>query len=196
MGIFLVVIIIILLLVLIIPVIIYNSLVRKRNIYKNAFSQIDVQLKRRHDLIPNLVETARGYLKHEKETLEAVTKARNTAAQAIKAIEAGSGSGGAILKLAEAESALTGALKSLFAVAESYPDLKANQTMSQLMEELSTTENRVSFARQAYNDAVMAYNTARETFPNVIFTGPFGFSMAELFVIPAGDERENPKVTF
>ena len=196
MGILLIVIVIILIVLISVPLGVYNSLVRKRNVYKNAFSQIDVQLKRRYDLIPNLVETAKGYLKHESSTLEAVTKARNLAVQAIQAVGTSQGGGDVINKLAQAESVLTGALKSLFAVAESYPDLKANQNMMQLAEELSSTENRVSFARQAYNDDVMTYNTARETFPGVLFAGAFGFREAELFVIPSEEERQAPKVSF
>lgn len=174
----------------------YNGLVKLRNRFKNAFSQIDVQLKRRHDLIPNLVETAKGYMAHERETLEAVIAARNQAAGASEKAAANPGDAGAMRGLAGAESALTGALGRLFAVVEQYPDLKANQNMSQLMEELTSTENRIAFARQAYNDAVMAYNTTRETFPNVIFATPLGFTPAELFEIEDKAQREAPQVSF
>lgn len=196
MGIVLVVIIIILIVIIIVPISIYNSLVKKRNRYQNAFSQIDVQLKRRYDLIPNLVETAKGYIKHEKEVLESVTQARNIAKTAVDALRASPADPGAMNKLAQAESSLTGALGTLYAVAENYPDLKANQTMSQLMEELTSTENKVSFARQAYNDSVMEYNTSREVFPNTLLAGAFGFAPAVLFVIPDETERSAPKVTF
>ena len=147
------------------PVSIYNGLVTHRNAYKNAYSQIDVQLKRRHDLIPNLVETAKGYLKHERETLEAVVAARNTALAAAKAAAASPGDPAAMSALSGAEGALSGVLTRFLAVAEAYPDLKANTNMMALQEELSSTENRIAFARQAYNDAVMTYNNARETFP-------------------------------
>src|SRR4051794_15582387 len=143
----------------------YNGLIQRRNRVKNAFAQIDVQLTRRHDLIPNLVETVKGYIKHERETLEAVIKARNTAIAGLKAASSDPSSAGAMQTLAGAEGALSGALGRLFALAEAYPDLKANQNMMQLTEELTSTENRVSFARQAYNDAVMDYNNAREMFP-------------------------------
>ena len=175
---------------------IYNRLVTLRNRYKNAFAQIDVQLKRRYDLIPNLVEPAKGYIKHERGTLEAVTAARNQASAAVQKAAANPGEAGAMQALVGAESTLTGALGRLFAVVESYPDLKANQTMSQLMEELTSTENKISFARQAYNDSVMTYNTSRETFPSVAFAGMFGFGPAELFEINAEGEREAPKVSF
>jgi LemA protein len=177
-------------------IIIYNKLVTFRNRFKNAYSQIDVQLKRRYDLIPNLVETAKGYLKHERETLEAVINARNQASAANNKVAANPGDQGAMKSLIGAEAALTGALGRLFALAESYPDLKANQTMSQLMEELSSTENKIAFARQAYNDSVMTYNIAREKFPNVILAGMFGFSEAVLFEISKPDEREAVKVSF
>jgi len=173
---------------------IYNGLVTRRNGYRNAYSQIDVQLKRRHDLIPNLVETARAYLKHERETLEAVVSARNAAATAARAAAASPGDPQAMQGLSAAEGALTGSLARFLAVAEAYPDLKANQTMSQLMEELSSTENRVAFARQAYNDAVMSYNNARETFPGSLLAG--GFSAAQLFEVEAPAERQAPKVAF
>ena len=174
----------------------YNSLVTLRNRFKNAYSQIDVQLKRRYDLIPNLVETAKGYIKHERGTLEAVTNARNQASSANAKAAVNPGDAGAIKNLIGAEAVLTGALGRLFAVAEAYPDLKANQTMSQLMEELSTTENKIAFARQAYNDAVMSYNIGREKFPNVIIAGAFGFSEAVLFEISVPEEREAVKVSF
>ncbi len=167
-----------------------------RNRFKNAFAQIDVQLKRRYDLIPNLVETAKGYMKHERQTLEAVIAARNQAAGAIEKVAANPANVSAMQSLVGAESALTGALGRLFALVESYPDLKANQTMMQLMEELTSTENKVSFARQAFNDAVMAYNTARETFPAVLFAGMFGFEPAALYEITVPQEREAPKVSF
>src|SRR5688500_11912223 len=155
---------------------IYNRLVGGRNAYKNAFAQIDVQLTRRYDLIPNLVETARGYLKHERETLEAVIRARNSAVEGLKAAAASPGDPAAVQQLAGAENALTGALGRLFAIAEAYPDLKANQNMMQLSEELTSTENKVAFARQAYNDSVMQYNTTREVFPNNLIAGSFGFA--------------------
>jgi LemA protein len=174
----------------------YNNLVTLRNRFKNAFSQIDVQLKRRYDLIPNLVETAKGYIQHERGTLEAVTNARNQASAANARAAANPADANAIRNLIGAEGALTGALGKLFAVAESYPDLKANQTMSQLMEELSSTENKVAFARQAYNDSVMAYNIGREKFPNSIIAGAFGFAEAVLFEITVPEEREAVKVKF
>jgi LemA protein len=175
---------------------IYNNLVTLRNRFKNAFSQIDVQLKRRYDLIPNMVETAKGYLAHERATLEAVISARNQASSANVKAAANPGDAGAIRNLIGAEGALTGALGKFFALAEAYPDLKANQTISKVMEELSTTENKIAFARQAYNDAVMVYNTAREKFPNVIIAGPLGFSEAALFEISIPEEREAVKVKF
>jgi LemA protein len=175
---------------------IYNGLVTLRNRFKNAFAQIDVQLKRRYDLIPNLVETAKGYLKHERETLEAVIKARNIAASAAQSVAANPADANAMRGLVGAEAGLAGALSRLMVVSEAYPDLKANQNMMQLTEELTSTENKVGFARQAYNDAVMAYNTAREIFPNVIFAGMFGFQPAELFKIEDPTERNAPKVSF
>ncbi|MFV0414886.1 MAG: LemA family protein [Chthoniobacterales bacterium] len=174
----------------------YNGLVTLRNRFKNAFAQIDVQLKRRYDLIPNLVETAKGYMKHESETLEAVMKARNAAVGAGQQAAANPGDPNAMAALSSAESGLTGVLGRLFAVAEAYPDLKANQTMSQLMEELTSTENKVGFARQAYNDAVTAYNTQREVFPSNIIAGIFGFAQAELFEVTEAAEKEAPKVQF
>jgi len=175
---------------------IYNTLVALRNRFKNAFAQIDVQLKRRYDLIPNLVEVAKGYLKHERETLEAVIKARNIAASAAQAVAANPADGNAVKNLMGAEAGLGGALSRLMVVAEQYPDLKANQNMAQLTEELTSTENKVAFARQGFNDSVMVYNTARETFPNVIFAGMFGFLPAELFQIEDPTERNAPQVKF
>ena len=174
----------------------YNRLVSLRNKFKNAFAQIDVQLKRRYDLIPNLVETAKGYMKHERETLERVISARNSAVTANAAAAADPGSASAMQGLIVAEGALSGALSRLFALVEAYPDLKANQNMMQLTEELTSTENKISFARQAYNDSVMTYNTTRETFPNVIFAGMFGFLPAELFKIEDPTERNAPQVKF
>ena len=175
---------------------IYNGLVTARNQYKNAFSQIDVQLQRRYDLIPNLVETAKGYLKHERETLEAVIAARNTALAGLKAAQANPGDPEAMKRLGSAEGALTGALGRLLAVSESYPDLKANQNMMQLSEEITSTENRVAFARQAYNDAVMSYNNRREVFPNSFIAGPFGFLPAQMLEIEKPEMRAAPKVSF
>jgi LemA protein len=175
---------------------IYNSLVTLRNRFKNAFAQIDVQLKRRYDLIPNLVETAKAYLKHESETLEAVIKARNIAAAAAEAAAANPANGQAVQNLMGAEAGLTGALSKLMMVSEAYPDLKANQNMSELSEELTATENKVAFSRQAFNDSVMVYNTKRETFPTVIFAGMFGFQNAELFQIEDPTERNAPQVKF
>ena len=175
---------------------IYNGLVTLRNRFKNAFAQIDVQLKRRYDLIPNLVEIAKGYLKHERETLEAVIKARNIALAASQSAAANPADANAMRSLGAAEGGLAGALSRLMVVAEQYPDLKANQNMMQLTEELTSTENKVSFARQAYNDSVMAYNTARETFPSVLLAGAFGFQPAELFKIEDPTERNAPKVSF
>lgn len=174
----------------------YNGLVALRNRFKNAFAQIEVQLKRRYDLIPNLVETAKGYLKHERETLEAVINARNAAVSANGKAAAHPEDGAAIKGLAGAEGALNGALGRLFALAEAYPDLKANQNMMQLTEELTSTENKIAFARQAYNDAVMAYNTKRETFPTVIIAGIFNFLPAELFAVEEPGQREPVKVSF
>lgn len=175
-------------------VVLYNGLVTKRNAFKNAFSQIDVQLKRRYDLIPNLVETAKAYLKHERGTLEAVIAARNGAQTAAARAAANPGDPAAMTGLSAAEGVLTGSLGRLLAVAEAYPDLKANQTMGQLMEELSSTENRISFARQAYNDAVMTYNNARETFPGMLVAG--GFQAAQPFEIEKPAEREPVRVAF
>jgi LemA protein len=174
----------------------YNRLVGARNAFKNAFAQIDVQLTRRYDLIPNLVETVKGYIKHERETLEAVIAARNTAMAGLKAAAADPGNAAAIATLSGAEGALTGALGRLFAVAEAYPDLKANQNMMQLSEELTSTENKVAFSRQAYNDAVMSYNNQREMFPGSIVAGMFSFQPAQLLDIAKPEAREAPKVSF
>jgi LemA protein len=174
----------------------YNGLIAKRNAYKNAFAQIDVQLTRRHDLIPNLVETAKGYLKHERETLEAVINARNAAVTGLKNAAQNPDDPEAIRQLGQAESGLSGALGRLFALAEAYPDLKANENMMQLSEELTTTENKVSFARQAFNDAVMLYNNARESFPGNIVAGWFSFRAAELLEIESEEKREVPQVSF
>jgi LemA protein len=161
----------------------YNRLIALRNRYKNAYAQIHVQLKRRYDLIPNLVETAKGYIKHEPGTLEAVVAARNAASAANARAAQTPGDTAAMKELSGAETALAGTLGRLFAVAEAYPDLKANTTMMSLMEELTSTENKVAFAGQAYNDAVMSYNTVRETFPTNMIAGPFSFGPAELFVV-------------
>ncbi len=175
---------------------VYNRLVRLRNRYKNAFAQIDVQLKRRYDLIPNLVETAKGYMKHERETLEAVIQARNQASSAASAAAANPGDPEAMQGLVGAETALTGTLGRLFALAEAYPDLKANQNMAQLMEELTSTENKIGFSRQAFNDSVTTYNTATQVFPAVLLAGMFGFSAADLFEIEEPTQREAVKVSF
>jgi LemA protein len=176
---------------------IYNGLVALRNRFKNAFAQIDVQLKRRYDLIPNLVETVKGYIKHERETLEAVIKARNSAVAAATAAGANPGNPAAMQALGQAEGALTGVLGRMFALAEAYPDLKANTNMLSLQEELSSTENKVAFSRQAYNDAVMSYTTKRESFPDTIFAGMFGFGPAELLAATeSAEERKAPKVSF
>jgi len=176
---------------------IYNGLVVLRNRFKNAYAQIDVQLKRRYDLIPNLVETVKGYIKHERETLEAVIKARNSAQSAALAAAASPGNPAAMQQLGQAEGALTGMLGRMFALAEAYPDLKANQNMLSLQEELSSTENKVAFSRQAFNDAVMEYNTKRESFPDSIFAGMFNFGPAELLAATESpEERKAPKVSF
>src|SRR5262249_40409990 len=175
---------------------VYNGLVRARNGYKNAFAQIDVQLTRRHDLIPNLVEVAKGYIKHERETLEAVTAARAGAGNAQAAAKGKPGDPNAMHDLGANENILTQALGRLFAVAEAYPDLKANQNMMQLSEELTSTENRVAFARQAYNDSVMGYNNAREVFPASIVANSFAFQPAQLLDIAKPEAREAPKVSF
>jgi LemA protein len=175
---------------------IYNSLVTLRNRFKNAFAQIDVQLTRRHDLIPNLVETAKGYLSHERETLEAVIRARAAAVSGLQAAKANPGDTASMQSLGASEAALTGAIGRLLAVAEAYPDLKANQNMMQVSEELTATENKLAFTRQAFNDAVMGYNTAREIFPNNLFAGMFGFTVAELLQLTDPAAREVPKVSF
>ena len=175
---------------------IYNRLVALRNRFKNAFSQIDVQLKRRYDLIPNLVEVAKGYIKHERETLEAVVQARNTAQAAGQQAARNPGDPAAMTALGAAEGQLTGVLGRLFAVVEAYPDLKANQNMLALQEELASTENKIAFARQAYNDSVMIYNTQRETFPTVILASMFNFQAANLFEVESPGERQAPKVSF
>jgi LemA protein len=174
----------------------YNGLVRLRNAFKNSFAQIDVQLTRRHDLIPNLVETAKGYMKHERETLEAVITARSAAVNAQSAAAAAVGDPTALGQLAGAENVLTAALGRMFALAEAYPDLKANQNMLQLQEELTSTENRVAFARQAYNDSVMSYNNKREVFPSNLIAGMFGFVVAPLFEIEEPGQRDAPQVSF
>ena len=175
---------------------IYNKLVTLRNRYKNAYAQIDVQLKRRYDLIPNLVETAKGYMAHERGTLEAVTEARNVAYAASKAAAANPGDAAAMKSLTAAEAGLGGTLSRLLMVSEQYPDLKANQNMMQLSEELTSTENKISFARQAYNDSVMAYNTDREVFPSNLIANTFNFTPAELFVVDKPEQKDAPKVSF
>ena len=174
----------------------YNALVTLRNRYKNAYSQIDVQLKRRYDLIPNLVETAKSYLQHERGTLEAVIQARNAAVTANTRAAQNPGDASAMKEISSAESTLSGVMGRLFALAEAYPNLKANTTMMSLMEELTSTENKVSFARQAYNDAVMTYNTRREVFPTNFIASTFNFAPAELFVIEKPQQKEAPKVAF
>ena len=177
---------------------IYNGLVTARNAFKNAFAQIDVQLQRRFDLIPNLVETAKAYLSHERGTLEAVTAARTAAQSGLSAAKASPGDPAAMAELAQTQGALNGALGRLMLVVEAYPDLKANQNMMQLTEELTSTENKVAFARQAYNDSVMAYNNKREVFPSSVVAGMFNFAPAALLDIPAdkAEVREAPKVQF
>ena len=176
---------------------IYNGLVQLRNRFRNAFAQIDVQLKRRYDLIPNLVEAAKGYLQHERETLEKVVAARNSAMGAAQKAAAAPGDAAAMQGLAQAEGQLGGALGRLMAVFEAYPDLKANQNILQVQEELTSTENKIAFARQAYNDSVMEYNTGRETFPAAIFAGMFGFQAATLLeATESAEERKAPKVSF
>ncbi len=173
---------------------VYNKLVTLKNRFKNAWAQIDVQLQRRHDLIPNLVETAKAYMAHERTTLEAVIQARGAAVSAQKAVTASPGEG--VQQLARAEGALNGALANFFALSENYPDLKANQTMQSLMEELTSTENKVGFARQAYNDSAMNYNTYREQFPSNLIAGSFGFKPAELFEVDEPEARKPVKVSF
>ena len=185
-----------LVLLLVFVVVLYNRLIVLRNRIKNAFAQIDVQLTRRHDLIPNLVETAKGYIKHERETLEAVIQARNAAVSSLKAAAADPSGGDAMRRLGGAEGALSGALGRLLAVVEAYPDLKANQNMMQLSEELTSTENRVAFARQGYNDAVMDYNNAREMFPSSIIAGTFQFTPGTMLEIEDVAKRAVPKVAF
>ena len=176
---------------------IYNGLVTARNGYKNSFAQIDVQLQRRYDLIPNLVETAKGYMKHERETLEAVIAARGAAVSGLAAAKANPGDPAAMQQLTGAENQLTATLGRLFAVAEAYPDLKANQNMMQVSEELTSTENKVAFARQAFNDSVMDYNTKRESFPGNIFAGMFNFGPAELLqATESPEEKKAPQVKF
>jgi LemA protein len=175
---------------------IYNRLVTSRNGFKNAFAQIDVQLTRRNDLIPNLVETAKGYLKHERETLEAVIAARNSAVAGLKAMASNPGNAAAATQLSGAEANLSGAMGKLFAVMEAYPDLKASANMMQLSEELTSTENRVAFARQAFNDGVLSYNNQREVFPNSLISGWFDFQAAKMLDGPPPEKREAPKVSF
>ena len=175
---------------------IYNRLVNQRNRVRNAFAQIDVQLTRRYDLIPNLVEAVKGYMKHERETLEAVISARNTAVTSLEAAKADPANAEAMKKLGESEGALGGVLSRLFALSEAYPDLKANQNMMQFQEELATTENKVSFARQAFNDAVMGYNNAAENFPNNVIAGMFSFKLASFLEIDSDEKRETPEVSF
>ena len=178
---------------------IYNGLVTARNAFKNAFAQIDVQLQRRFDLIPNLVEVAKKYMAHERETLEAVIAARSAAQSGLSAAKANPGDPAAMAQLAAAQGQLNAGLGRLLAVAEAYPDLKANQNMMQLTEELTSTENKVAFARQAFNDAVMGYNNRREAFPGNLFAGMFGFAAATLLDIPVDKRdqvREAPKVSF
>jgi LemA protein len=174
----------------------YNGLVTSRNGFRNAFAQIDVQLTRRNDLIPNLVETAKGYLKHERETLEAVISARNSAVAGLKAVASDPGNAGAIAQLAGAEQGLSGAMGRLFAVMESYPELKASANMMQLSEELTSTENRIAFARQAFNDSVLNYNNSREVFPGSLVAGWFSFQPAKMLELPEAARREAPKVSF
>ena len=175
---------------------IYNRLVAGRNRYKNAFAQIDVQLTRRHDLIPNLVEAVKGYMKHERETLEAVIKARNVAVSALDAAKADPANAAAIQELGGAEGALGSVLGRLFALSEAYPDLKANQNMMQFQEELASTENKVAFSRQAFNDAVLGYNNSVENFPNNIIAGMFSFKLASFLEIEAEEMRDAPEVSF
>jgi len=175
---------------------IYNSLINLRNRVKNAFAQIDVQLTRRHDLIPNLVEAVKGYMKHERETLEAVIKARNAAVSSLEAAKADPSNAAAIQQLGESEGALGAVLGRLFALSEAYPDLKANQNMIQFQEELTSTENKVAFSRQAFNDAVLNYNNKAENFPNNIIAGMFNFELASFLEIESPEKREVPDVDF
>jgi LemA protein len=192
----LIVVLVVIVLVVLFLVSTYNGLVTSRNAFKNAFAQIDVQLTRRYDLIPNLVEIAKGYMKHERETLEAVIAARNGAVSGLKAAAANPGDPSAVQQLSGAEAQLGGALGRLFALSEAYPDLKANQNMMQLSEELTSTENKVAFARQAYNDAVMSYNNHREVFPASMVAGMFNFQPAQQLDIAKPEVREAPKVSF
>ncbi len=182
--------------VILFPVLIYNALVNLRNRVKNAFAQIDVQLTRRYDLIPNLIEAVKGYMKHERETLEAVINARNSAVSSLEAAKADPSNGDAIMKLGAAEGLLGGALGRLFALSEAYPDLKANQNMMQFQEELSSTENKVAFSRQAFNDAVLSYNNKAENFPNNIIAGMLRFELASFLEIQSEEKREVPDVSF
>jgi len=182
--------------ILVVVVGMYNRLVSLRERFRNAFAQIDVQLKRRYDLIPNLVETAKGYMQHERETLEAVVQARNQARSAESAAAAAPGDPSAMASLSGAEQALGGALTRFFALVEAYPDLKASENMRQLQEELASTENRIAFARQSFNDSVMVYNTARATVPTNIVASLFNFGPAELFIIEDDHQREAPSVSF
>jgi len=182
--------------VVIYAITIYNRLVALRNHFKNAFAQIDVQLQRRYDLIPNLVESAKAYMAHEKDTLTAVIEARNEAAAAAKAASTQPDNGSAVQKLGVAESLLSSALGRFVALSESYPELKANQNISQLMEELSSTENRIAFSRQAFNDAVMTYNTYREQFPNSVIAGPTHFTEASLLELESPEARQAVNVSF
>jgi len=175
---------------------IYNRLINERNRVKNAFAQIDVQLTRRHDLIPNLVEAVKGYMKHERETLEAVISARNAASSSLDAAKADPANAQAIKELGASEGALTSALGRLFALSEAYPDLKANQNMLQLQEELGSTENKVAFSRQAFNDAVLSYNNTAENFPNNVIAGMFRFALASFLEIESEEKREVPEVSF
>jgi LemA protein len=175
---------------------IYNQLVALRNRYKNGFSQIDVQLKRRYDLIPNLIETAKGYMGHERSTLEAVVNARNAAASAAKVALANPGDASAMSALAAAETSLGGSLGRLFALAEAYPDLKANQNMLAVQGELSSTENQIATSRESFNEAVTRYNSYRESFPNILFANVFNFSEAKLFELESDKVREAPRVAF
>ncbi|MEH1884536.1 LemA family protein [Nostoc sp.] len=174
----------------------YNDLVKYRNRYKNAYSQIDVQLQRRYDLIPNLVETAKGYMKHERETLEAVIAARNSAINASSRAVQNPGDPQAMQQLGNAEGALTGALSRLMVLSESYPELKADRAMTQVMEELSSTENRIAFARQAFNDAVTLYNTKSESFPSNLVANTFNFTVAELLAEATPEIRNAPRISF
>ena len=175
---------------------IYNRLVNERNRVRNAFAQIDVQLTRRYDLIPNLVEAVKGYMKHERETLEAVIAARNTAVSSLDAAKADPSNAAAMKKLGASEGALGGVLSRLFALSEAYPDLKANQNMMQFQEELASTENKISFSRQAFNDAVMGFNTTVESFPNSVIAGTFSFALASFLEIDAEEKRDAPAVSF